>query len=77
MTGGFQNPLDYDVDKLREAANLEIDEIDKVETPNYTHRCQVCRWPEEVNDYQKHTPNWCENCEEVQTFEKIPSEELK
>lgn len=71
MTGGFQNPLDYDVEKLRGAAGLNVDGIDKIETPNPTHECQVCGWLEEVDDYQKHTPNWCESCEEVQTFVKL------
>jgi len=66
-----QNPLDYNVEKLRQVAGLQPDENDTDEMPEPTHECQQCGYLAEVNDYQKHTPNWCDSCEKVTTFERL------
>lgn len=67
--GPSQNPLDYNVRKLR--AVSKSGESEEVNDP--THECQTCGWRAEVDDYQKHTPNWCEACEKVKTFVRLNS----
>lgn len=38
---------------------------------NTTHQCQVCSAEKEIDDYQKHTPSWCDYCGQIRTFEKL------
>jgi hypothetical protein len=58
---------DYDVDELREAAGLE--QLEDVDEPNY--QCMTCGWPTNIDDHQVHTPNWCDRCDDIKTFEKL------
>lgn len=57
----------YDIEKLREAANV-------YDEPVPTHECASCR------DYVKHVESspttdyqWCPNCESVTRFERLDS----
>ena len=68
MVTYIQNPLKR---RLEELQQEDDDDIDKNETPDPTHECQVCGYLEKVDDHQKHTPNWCDSCESVQTFRKL------
>jgi len=61
--GGFNG--EYDVDKLRE---FSTDSDDSPE-PNYS--CQVCGEKTHINDYQKHTPAWCDDCCCIQRHKKL------
>jgi rubrerythrin len=74
MIGGFY-PDDLDINTSCDELREELDEIDKIETPDFTHECQVCGYLEEVPDHERHTPNWCESCEAVQTFVKLDATE--
>jgi hypothetical protein len=65
--------LNYDVNKLREAAGLDpLEELEDFEEPNY--ECQSCGWPAHVDDHKQHAPNYCEMCEQVRTFARISTE---
>lgn len=39
--------------------------------PEPSHECQVCGHEAAVDDHQQYTPNWCDDCGTVRTFEKI------
>lgn len=62
--------LTYDVDELREAADLDpLEELEDFEEPNY--ECQSCGWPACVDDHKRLAPNYCEMCETVRTFVRL------
>jgi hypothetical protein len=79
MIPGGNRPEDhtsYDVDELRRAAGLDRgngNDPDKSNKPNY--HCQVCTFKKYVDDYQKHTPSWCDHCGEIKTFVRLDDDE--
>lgn len=36
-----------------------------------SHRCAFCDNRKDVQDYQKETPSWCDECEQVRTFREV------
>lgn len=39
------------------------------EDPNY--ECQECGYLEDIDEYQLHTPYWCDSCDDMKTFKKL------
>lgn len=63
--GGFSGG--YDVDELRELS--DSDNIDDEPDPNYV--CRNCNQKRYINDYQKYTPAWCEECCAINRHKKL------
>lgn len=59
--------MDYDVEELRRIAG--VDDLEEMGNENY--RCMECDSLEYIDDYQKHTPNWCESCDDMRRFERL------
>lgn len=65
------SPYRYNVGRLRAAASDdENDENDENDGPDPNYVCQRCGNEQHVDDYQTHTPAWCDSCEKVTHFER-------
>lgn len=53
----------------------EIDEAFERYEDKGSHECTVCGSMKDVNDYQKETPSWCDDCGGVKTFRKVDEEQ--
>lgn len=56
----------YNIDKIK-----AIREIGDDNEPSANYKCPFCGGHTFIDDYQKRTPSWCDNCGEVKTFVKL------
>ncbi len=54
-----------------------VDELRRIRAPDdANYKCTVCSWFTHIDEYERHTPNWCAVCEQVQTFKRIDPDRL-
>jgi len=64
-------PVDYNVEKLRELREEEKQEQDE-DSPEPNYACATCGEETHISEHKRRAPAWCNDCGKVKSHGRLP-----